>query len=82
MTCPLSKPPWKDWPEIYQSSLSWLAKNIVPRYKVTLVKESQVELSAYARFSNSSGIYEKFRAEFAETDRSTSVLSLWIIRTN
>ena len=34
-------------------------KNIVPRYKVTLVKESQIERSAYARFSNSSSIYEK-----------------------
>jgi len=44
-------------------------RNIVPRYKVTLVRESQIELSSYARFSNSSGVFEKFRAEFAAADR-------------
>jgi hypothetical protein len=44
-------------------------KNIVPRYKVTLVRESQIELPSYARFSNSSGVFEKYRAEFAAADR-------------
>jgi DNA repair protein RadC len=44
-------------------------RNIVPRYRVALVRESQIELSSYPRFSNSASVFEKFRAEFAAADR-------------
>lgn len=43
--------------------------NTIPRYKVTLVKESEISLAAYPRYGNSRDVFEAFREEFAQLDR-------------
>jgi DNA repair protein RadC len=44
-------------------------ENLLPRYRVTLVKEAEATFTSYPRFQNSRDLFESFREEFAALDR-------------
>jgi DNA repair protein RadC len=48
--------------------------NLLPRYRVMLVKEADETFTSYPRFSNSRDLFESFRAEFAALDREYFVM--------
>ena len=49
-------------------------KNLLPRYRVMLVRESAETFTSYPRFQNSRDLFEIFREEFAAFDRENFVL--------
>ncbi len=49
-------------------------ENLLPRYRVMLVKESEATFTSYPRFQNSRELFESFREEFAALDREYFVL--------
>ena len=44
-------------------------ENLLPRYRVMLVKESEETFTSYPRFQNSRDLFESFREEFTVLDR-------------
>jgi DNA repair protein RadC len=44
-------------------------ENVLPRYRIMLVKESEDTFTKYPRFQNSRELFESFREEFAVLDR-------------
>ena len=44
-------------------------ENLLPRYRVMLVKEAEGSFTSYPRYQNSRDLFESFRAEFAVLDR-------------
>ena len=44
-------------------------ENLLPRYRVMLVKESEDTFTSYPRFQNSLELFQSFREEFAALDR-------------
>jgi DNA repair protein RadC len=44
-------------------------ENLLPRYRVVLVKEAEDTFTSYPRYQNSRDLFESFRAEFAALDR-------------
>jgi len=44
-------------------------ENVLPRYRIMLVKESEDTFTAYPRFQNSRELFESFREELAALDR-------------
>ncbi len=44
-------------------------ENLLPRYRVMLVRESAETFTSYPRFQNSRDLFENFREEFAALDR-------------
>ena len=49
-------------------------ENLLPRYRVMLVKEAEETFTSYPRFQNSRDLFESFRAEFAALDREHFVM--------
>ncbi len=49
-------------------------ENLLPRYRVMLVRESAETFTSYPRFQNSRDLFETFREEFAAFDRENFVL--------
>jgi DNA repair protein RadC len=49
-------------------------ENLLPRYRVMLVKESEATFTSYPRFQNSRDLFESFREEFAALDREYFVM--------
>ena len=43
--------------------------NVLPRYRVTLVREAEASFTSYPKFHNSRELFECFREEFAALDR-------------
>jgi DNA repair protein RadC len=44
-------------------------ENVLPRYRIMLVKESEDTFTKYPKFQNSSELFESFRKEFSMLDR-------------
>ena len=44
-------------------------ENLLPRYRVMLVKEAEDTFTSYPRYQNSRDLFESFREEFAALDR-------------
>ena len=44
-------------------------ENLLPRYRITLVKEAEDSFTNYPRFHNSRELFESFREELAVLDR-------------
>jgi len=44
-------------------------ENLLPRYRVVLVKEAEDTFTSYPRYQNSRDLFESFRAKFAALDR-------------
>ena len=49
-------------------------ENLLPRYRVMLVKEAEGTFTSYPRFQNSRDLFESFRAEFTVLDREYFVM--------
>ena len=49
-------------------------ENLLPRYRVMLVKEAEATFTSYPRFQNSRDLFESFREEFAALDREYFVM--------
>ena len=50
-------------------------ENVLPRYRIMLVRESEDSFTKYPKFQNSRELFETFREELAEPDREHFVLS-------
>jgi len=48
--------------------------NVLPRYRIVLVKESEDTFTKYPKFQNSRELFESFREEFAVLDRERFVM--------
>jgi len=44
-------------------------ENLLPRYRIMLVKEAEETFTSYPRFQNSRDLFESFREEFTALDR-------------
>jgi hypothetical protein len=44
-------------------------ENVLPRYRIMLVKESEDTFTKYPKFQNSRELFESFREELAVLDR-------------
>lgn len=49
-------------------------ENVLPRYRIMLVRESEDSFTKYPKFQNSQELFEAFRDEFVELDREHFVL--------
>ena len=49
-------------------------ENLLPRYRVMLVKEAEETFTSYPRFQNSRDLFESFREEFSVLDREYFVM--------
>ena len=44
-------------------------ENLLPRYRIMLVKEAEDTFTSYPKFQNSRDLFQNFREEFAVLDR-------------
>jgi DNA repair protein RadC len=44
-------------------------ENLLPRYRIMLVKEAEATFTSYPRYQNSRELFENFREEFSALDR-------------
>ncbi len=49
-------------------------ENLLPRYRVMLVREAESTFTSYPRFQNSRDLFESFREEFVALDREYFVM--------